>query len=175
MDLKSLMNSLQVRAYPSAVELTPSRQYQIDSLRINAVFLYENPCGKRIGIVRIQYGHDRLHNNRATIEHIVHDVNRAPAELHTVVQRLLLHVTAGKRRQQGRVNVQDEVGKGLQHHGAEDPHEAGQHDKPDIVRVQSLYQFLVESFALPAFRWEVKRPSSRAPARAPDLAQPRHC
>ena len=96
------MNSLQVRAYPPAIDLAASRQYQIDRLRINAVFLFENPRGKRIGIVRIHHGHDRLHNNRATVEHIVHEVNCAPAEFYTVVQRLLLHVTFRETKAAGK-------------------------------------------------------------------------
>ena len=52
-------------------------------------------------------------------------------DLDAVLERLLLGVDAGKRRQQRRVDVEHRVGKRLEQLGADQTHEAGEADEAD--------------------------------------------
>jgi len=53
-----------------------------------------------------------------------------------VIQRLLLNITPWKRRQQRRVNIQDQIRIGLKHHRAEDPHKTRENHQSHVSRFQ---------------------------------------
>ena len=133
------------------------------------MFFFENPCGKRFGIVRIQHGHGRLHDDRPAIQHIIHDVHRAPAELHAVVQRLLLHVTARETTAAGKGECSGcRFGNAFSITGLKIRMKPASTTSPTSCRVQSLNQFRIELFARPAFRRDADsdcKPRSRARAR----------
>jgi hypothetical protein len=60
-------------------------------------------------VVKNRYG--ALGNDRASIQRVVNQVDRASRPLHTVCDRLLLRVESGERGQQAGMNVQDALRK----------------------------------------------------------------
>ena len=59
-------------------------------------------------------------------------MNGRAGDLDAVLERLLLGIDAGKRRQQRRVNVEHGVGKRLEQLGADQPHEAREAHQGDV-------------------------------------------
>ena len=71
------------------------------------MFFGEDTRGERVGRVVVQHRHDALRDDGAAVQSFVHEVNRAARPLDAVIERLPLRVKAGKRWQQGRMNVDD--------------------------------------------------------------------
>src|SRR5437016_4191417 len=120
---------LWVYDHTSTLNLAAARKDQIDSFRIDPVFFFKDPGGKRLNRVVTQYGYRRLQNDGSTIQGIIDEVDRAATELCTIFQGLPLRLRSGKRRQQRWMNVQNTVWKCVQKDGSHNSHEAGENDQ----------------------------------------------
>ena len=88
-----------------------SAQYQPQGFAIEVMLLFQNAGRKRLHRVVIQHRHRRLHDDRAGVQVLIHEMHRAAGDLDAVFERLMLRIQAGKRRQQRRMNVQNAVRK----------------------------------------------------------------
>src|SRR5690242_12787637 len=86
------------------------------------MFLFENSRRKRVDSISFQNRHDALRDDWSTVERLIHKMNCAAAEFHTVFERLTLCIETGKRRQQAGMNVQDAVPKRLDEARRQQPH-----------------------------------------------------
>src|SRR6185503_7045797 len=103
--------------------------------------------------IGIEHGNGGLDQDGAGIEKFVDNMNGTAGNPHPMIEGLALGVESRERREQGRVNVQYAVGKGLYERRAEQPHEAGEADELHIVSAQLIDYELVVSFALHAARF----------------------
>src|SRR6188768_3178329 len=86
----------------------------------------ENPCGERVDRIRLQDGHDALQDDRPSIELGRHEMHGHAGNLDTVFEGLSLRVHAWKRRQERWMDIDDAIGKGSDHLGAQHAHEPGE-------------------------------------------------
>ena len=84
------------------------------------------------------------------IQVFVHEMHRAAADLHAVLQRLVLRVEPRKGRQQRRMDVQNALRKLAHEMRAEQAHEAGQAHQVDVVLAQFRDQQAIVDFAIEA-------------------------
>src|SRR5688572_12679865 len=100
------------------------------------MFLLQDACRQRAGRVGVENRYGPLKNNRPCIEVAGYEVHGHAGHFHSVLECLALCVDSWKRWQQGRVNVQNRVGKGIDQPGADYAHEAGETDQVDGTRLQ---------------------------------------
>ena len=79
------------------------------------MLLDKDAGGQRLGRVVIVHRDGRLQHDRAGIELGVHEMDRDSGDFDAVRPRLPLRIRAGKRGQQRRMDIQDGVGKPVQH------------------------------------------------------------
>src|SRR5688572_18245918 len=103
---------------------------------IREVFLLQDACRQRAGCIGVEHGHGPLQDNRAGIEVAGNEMHGHAAHFDSVLERLALRVDSWKRWQQGRVNIQNGVGKGIDQWGADYAHEAGETDQIDLTRLE---------------------------------------
>jgi hypothetical protein len=111
------------------------------------MFLLEDSRCQMVRIILIPYRYGLLENNRAAVEFGGYQMNGHSRMFHAMLPRLVLRVHPWKRWEQGRVNIQDRVRKGVDKDGAEKPHEAGKTNKPDAAGFELLHQLAVIIFA----------------------------
>ena len=97
-----------------------------DGLGIEAVFLYLDPCRKGGFIVPLKDRYCCLDDDGACVRADIHEMNGTAGDLHAVIQCLLLGVEPGKSGEQGRVDVHDRVGEGIDEDSGHDTHETGE-------------------------------------------------
>jgi len=90
------------------------------------VLFRENSRGERVGRISLENGYGALQDDRTAIELGRHKMHRDAGDLHAVLECLSLCIHAGERREKGRMNVQDAIGKRLDHCGTQHTHEPGQ-------------------------------------------------
>ena len=128
---------------PAAFDSPAAVEHHRDRRRIQPVLFDQDPRRQRLRRCHRRHRHRRLQDDRPAIEPGGHEVHRRAAHAHAVRERLRLGIEAGKRRQQRRMDVQDPIGKGVEQRRADQPHEAGETDQPDVVRLQRLRQRLI--------------------------------
>ena len=96
-------------------------------------------------------------DDRAAVQRLVHQMNRAAAESYSMIECLFLNVQTGKRRQKSRMNVQYGIGKGTDEYRAQYTHEAGQANQGNVPRAQQIDSRAVEFFARPSRSGNVNR------------------
>src|SRR5437764_3543932 len=85
---------------------------------------------------------------------LIHEVDCASGNLHSVMKGLVLRVEAWERRQQRRMNIQNALRKLTYKVSAQQPHEPGQTNQFDLVAFQLFHQLPVIDFAVEPFRRE---------------------
>jgi hypothetical protein len=100
------------------------------------MLLFKDAGGQSLHRIILKNRYDCLDENRAGINTAVDKVYSATGKAGTVINRLLLDVQAGKRRQQGGVDVNHAIGERVDECLGDDAHEARQNDKLDIGFLQ---------------------------------------
>src|SRR5438046_2689502 len=95
---------------------------------------------------------------------LVHEVNGASRDLHSMLESLVLSVESRKCGKQRRMNIQDSLRVLADKTGAQQPHEAGQTDQFNLVRSQLLDQALVVYFAVEPLGRQADRVQPALPA-----------
>src|SRR5918996_968665 len=85
--------------------------YRPNGFRIQYVFLLQNSSRKCFDRVVVEDWDGALSDDRAAVERVVDEVDRASADRGAVIERLSLRVETGKQRQQARVDVEDALRK----------------------------------------------------------------
>ena len=120
-------------------------------------------------------GTQRLHDDRTRIELAGDEVHGRAGDLHAVLERLLLGIDAGERRQQRRMDVEHGVRKGVEQPRADQTHETGEADEADAARSRSsCASRRSKSSRVANARWlmtSVSMPASRARSRPPASAR----
>jgi len=104
---------------------------QLDGARVNLVFLFQDAAGERVGGIVGKYRNHGLDDDRPGIDTAINQVDSTAGEAGAVVDCLLLDMQPGKSGEQGRVDVDNPLREGVEHHLADDAHEAGQHHQLD--------------------------------------------
>ena len=89
------------------------------------MLLFQNARGKRVRGVLVQHRNRGLRDDRAGIDSFIDEVDRASRYFRTVFKSLVLRVETRKRREQGRVNIEDVQWKLADEISAQNPHIAG--------------------------------------------------
>ncbi len=76
-------------------------------LGVKTMFRLEDARREQIFIVIILHRDGSLGHDGAVIELLFHEVHRAAADLHTMLQGLALGVKTGERGQQGRMDIEN--------------------------------------------------------------------
>jgi len=90
------------------------------------VLLFEKACRQGVGRIGLEDGYDALQDDRTPIELGRHKMDRDTGDLDPVIECLSLRIHTGKRREKRRVDVQDPIGKSLDHRAAQHTHEPGE-------------------------------------------------
>ena len=129
-----------VDRHPPAVDPQRTRQQQPDGPRQEPVLDGVEALEERLLGVAGQ-DRDRLRDDdRAAVEGCVDKVDRDAGDGRPGRERVADGVGAGERRQQRRMDVEDPTGEGVEDDGADEAHEAGQHDRVDLHRPKRLGQ-----------------------------------
>ena len=91
-----------------------------------------------VTVVVFVHLHGPLNNDWTVVEFVVDQMHGAARHLDPVVRGLLLGVQARKRRQEGRVNVEDAIGKIIDKEVRQESHVAGETD-PLGTRLDQLF------------------------------------
>ncbi len=75
-------------------------------------------------------------------------MHRRAGDANAVLERLFLRVETGERRQQRRMNVQDSIGKRIEHRLTHESHEAGQADEIDAAAPEHVCERAVVRIAI---------------------------
>ncbi len=97
------------------------------------MLLFEYARRESLERILIEHRDRRLQKNRTAIQVFVHQVDGAARHFDAVSERLVLRIEPRKRREQGRVDIQDALRKLRYEPTAEQPHVAGQADQIDAV------------------------------------------
>src|SRR5262245_3572088 len=100
------------------------------------MLLDENSCRQRLHGVGIEDRYGRLRDDWTTIELGCHQMHRDAADADAVRERLPLRLQAGKSRQKRRVNVENGVRERIEQRPANQAHESGQADEPDLTGLE---------------------------------------
>ena len=111
------------------------------------MFLRQHARGQGLGSVVRQQGHHRLVQDRPMVQLGRHQVDAGTGEPATHVDGALVGVKAGKRRQQGRVDVDEPPLVMLHESRRQDPHEPRQHHQRRLVPVDHGGKIGFERFA----------------------------
>jgi hypothetical protein len=117
---------------PVAVEHT------LNGLWVEPVFCGENARAQGLNRVVVGDGDGSLHDDWAGVKFRGDQVHGRARDPDAMVECLSLRVQSRKCRQEGRVNVDDAVGKRRDERGAEQSHKAGKAHKMDGARAQCL-------------------------------------
>ena len=80
--------------------------------------------------------HRFLQDNRPMVHLLIDEMDRHPGDLRSPGQRITNRVGAGKRRQQGRMDIENPAAEAAHEDGRENPHEPGQAHQLDAVRLE---------------------------------------
>ena len=111
----------------------------LHGLGIDAVLQLEDAPAD---LVLLFVGIDRdcgLNDYGAVIQLLIHKVYRSPAYTHSILRSLLLGMQAWEAGEQGRVDIQDSILKGLNEFRADQAHIPGQTHGPDTEILQDVY------------------------------------
>jgi hypothetical protein len=100
----------------------------------------EDPLLERVHGVRGHHRDGALRHDGAGVHAAVDEVDRRPGDAHAGVEGLLLRVEAGERGQEGRVDVEDAPGEGVEQHRRHEAHEARHADPLDAVCAEEVDQ-----------------------------------
>jgi hypothetical protein len=114
---------------------------------IEAVFLFQNSRTQAFFRVIVKDGYYCLGDDGACVNICINKVNRATGESGTVFQGFFLHIQAGKRREQSRVDIHDAMRECIDKIGPYDAHETGENHEIYLVLLQLLYNRSVERCA----------------------------
>ena len=85
-----------------------------------------------LSCVVIENGDSPLQDDRTRVELGRDQVDGDTADLHSVLDRLMLGIHSRKRRQQRRMNIENRVREGIQQHGANQSHVTGETDQTNL-------------------------------------------
>jgi hypothetical protein len=120
------------RSVAAALDLVLAAGDAGDGLRVGDVLLGEDAAGEGVGVVCGQNRDGALEDDDAVVEVLVDEMDGTAGDGYAVVEGLLLGVEAGKGGEQGGVDVEDAVGKGVDEFGREQAHVAGETNEIDI-------------------------------------------
>src|SRR5258708_24259019 len=102
------------------------------------MLLFENPCRQRLDRILIQHRDGRLDEDWPRVEALVHEMNRASGDLHSMLQCLVLGVEPRESRKQGRMNIQDTLRVLSDEISAQQAHETSHANQLDPIFLQFL-------------------------------------
>ena len=108
----------------------------LHGLRIDAVFKGQDALRSRILVITGIYRYRSLNDQRAVIQLFINKVHSGSAEAHSVIRRLLLSLQTREAGQQGGVDIQDSLRKGMDECRAYQAHIPGQAHGPDTEILQ---------------------------------------
>ena len=118
--------------------MEPALRVQPHGEREEHVLLLEDPGRKGLGRVVVEDRDGLLQDDGATVDALVHEVDRAPAHLRPPRDRVRLGMGPGERGEEGGMDVQDAI-RELADEGARDePHEPREHDEVDAAVPEDL-------------------------------------
>ncbi len=131
-------------------------------LWIGQVLLFQDPSGQRLGRIVVEHGDTALNHDRPAVEPGVDEVDGATRDTGTVLDHLLVHVQAGERGEQARMDVEDPLGVVLDEIATEKSHVACQAHPVDFRLLESCQHLaLVGGTArLSPVRHDLRRDSS---------------
>src|SRR5262245_51984259 len=127
------------------------------------MLLFENPRRERFDRIVVQHGYGRLQNDRPRVKMLVYEMNRAPRDLNSVLERLVLCVEPREGGKKRRVNIQDPLRVFPHKARAQQAHEPSQADQLNIVPFELLDQPLVVYFAVESLGWHADRVKASLP------------
>ena len=113
-------------------------EHESDRLGIEAMLLGENPRRQRLDRVVVEQRDGCLQDDRTVIQFGRHQMHRRARDSDAVFERLPLRLEAGKRRQQGGMDIQDAVREGRDQRGAHQPHETCEADQIDVSCAEQM-------------------------------------
>ena len=96
----------------------------------------QNPSRQACLIVTGTGWHNRLGDDRSSVDLRANEVHGATGEAHTRRQRLTLRVEAGESRQQRRVDIDHSVAPRVHERSVQDAHEPRQTDQLDVLAAE---------------------------------------
>src|SRR6267154_1753299 len=128
-----------------------SFQDNFNRFGIDAMLLFENRFGEGGFRIFVEYGNSGLHDDRAGVEILVNEVDRAAGEFYAIFEGLALRFQARERRKQRRVNIQDAIRKFGDEIGREQAHVPGEADELDSVLGEDGGHLTIVDFAFETF------------------------